>query len=273
MKKFFNPLLAITICWAHRSLFAQILKRSLTTRYKGASLGIVWTIAYPLLMLSVYTFVFGIVFKPRWGAGSNVSEAVFFPLFLFAGLTIYNIFSECVGSSPTLILSNPSYVKKVVFPLELLPICHVLTTFCFGMVWIILMLLGVALSCGTIPIYTIFLPLPLFSLLLLTMGLSFILSSVGVYLRDTQHLVGIVVQIFSFITPIFYPLSSVPESLRWILLWNPLTYIVEQVRDICLYGRMFDWTVYLCTTCVAFLVFQLGLVWLIKTKRGFADVI
>ena len=273
MKSLYNPGLGIMICWTHRNLLAQIFRRSLATRYKGATLGLVWTIAYPLMMLSVYTFVFGVIFKPQWGAMANVSEQVFFPLFLFAGLSVYNIFSESVGSSPSLILNNPSYVKKVVFPLEILPICHVLTSFCFGSVWIVLMLLGIALFSGSISIYVLFLPFPLFTLLLLTMGLSFILSSLGVYLRDTQHLVPIVIQIFSFISPIFYPLSSVPEKLRWILLWNPLTYIIEQVREICLYGRMFNWTVYFCTTLAAFLVFQLGLVWLIKTKKGFADVI
>ena len=135
------------------------------------------------------------------------------------------------------------------------------------------MLLGIAWLGGTISIYVLFLPFPLFTLLLLTMGLSFILSSLGVYLRDTQYLVTIVIQIFSFISPIFYPLSSVPEKLRWILLGNPLTYIIEQVREICLYGRMFDWIVYFYTTLAALLFFQLGLVWLIKTKKGFADVI
>ena len=273
MKSLYNPALVIIICWTHRNLLAQIFRRSLATRYKGATLGLVWTIAYPLMMLSVYTFVFGVIFKPQWGNMTSGSEQIFFPLFLFAGLSVYNIFSESVGSSPSLILNNPSYVKKVVFPLELLPMCHVLTAFCFGSVWIALMLLGITWLGGTISIYVLFLPFPLFTLLLLTMGLSFILSSLGVYLRDAQHLVTIVIQIFSFISPIFYPLSSVPAKLRWILLGNPLTYIIEQVREICLYGRMFDWTVYFYTTLAALLFFQLGLVWFIKTKKGFADVI
>mgnify|MGYP003605899054 CR=1 FL=1 len=273
MKSLYNPALVIIICWTHRNLLAQIFRRSLATRYKGATLGLVWTIAYPLMMLSVYTFVFGVIFKPQWGNMTSGSEQIFFPLFLFAGLSVYNIFLFFFGSSPSLILNNPSYVKKVVFPLELLPICHVLTAFCFGSVWIALMLLGITWLGGTISIYVLFLPFPLFTLLLLTMGLSFILSSLGVYLRDAQHLVTIVIQIFSFISPIFYPLSSVPAKLRWILLGNPLTYIIEQVREICLYGRMFDWTVYFYTTLAALLFFQLGLVWFIKTKKGFADVI
>lgn len=273
MNIFFNILFGPSICWKNRSLFLQIMKRSIATRYKGASLGLIWTLAFPLMMLSVYTFVFGIIFKPQWSNGPSGTENAFFPLFLFSGLAVYNIFSESIGQSPTLILSNQNYVKKVVFPLELLPICHVLTTFCFGLVWIGLLVAGVAVFGGKLTSYTLLLPFPLLTLLILSMGLSFILSSLGVYLRDIQYLVGIVLQIFSFITPIFYPLSSVPENLRWILLWNPLTYIVGQVRDLCLYGHIFDWTEYFYSTLGALGIFQLGLVWLIKTKKGFADVI
>lgn len=268
-----NPLLGIRIALRHRDLLLQILRRTIAARYKGSALGVVWSFATPLLMLAVYTFVFGVVFKSRWGIPGLEDNRAAFPLIMFCGMAVFNIFSESVNASTTVVLSNPSYVKKVVFPLELLPLCTVLSSLVFGLAWFALLFLGVAVLLQQLSWTMLLLPLMLLPLVLLSAGVSFLVASLGVYLRDVQQLVTIVTQVLFFMTPIFYPVSVVPEKLRWILHINPLSTVVEQTRQLFLYGKTPDPVACLAILAVSLVVFQLGLAWFVKTKKGFADVL
>ncbi len=251
----------------------QLLRRNISIRYRGAALGFVWSFAQPLMMLAVYTFVFGIVFKSRWGGTSFDDNSAAFPMIMFCGMAVFNIFSESVNSSAGLIVGNPSYVKKVIFPLEILPIGNVLTSFVFGLAWFALLLVGTVLLLGQLSWTMLLLPVMLVPLLLISSGVSLFVSSLGVYLRDIQQIIGILTQMLFFMTPIFYPISIVPEKLRWILEFNPLSPIVEETRKVLLYGQLPDLHTCVFSYLLSAVVFQLGLAWFLKTKKGFSDVL
>lgn len=269
----FNPLLGIRIVARHRDLFLQMLARNIAARHRGSILGFVWSFALPLVMLAVYTFVFGLIFKARWGVAGLEDNRAAFPLIMFCGMAVFNIFSESVNQSTSVVVNNPSYVKKVVFPLELLPLCTVATSAVFGASWFLLLFLGSALFLQTASWTMLLLPLWLVPLVLLSCGVSFFVASLGVFLRDVQQLAGVVTQILFFMTPIFYPITIVPEKLRWILHANPLSTIVEQTRELFLYGQVPDAGKFIMLFLFSCCVFQLGLAWFIKTKKGFADVL
>ena len=268
-----NPRLAIKTLVKNKTLLAQMVRRSVAVRYKGAVLGILWSLAHPLLMLSVYTFVFGFVFKVRWGTEHIATGEVPFPLIMFCGMAIFNIFAESVNNSAGIITGNPTYVKKVVFPLEILPFSAVLTSLIFSLAWIVLLVFGMILFVQELHWTIVLFPLLVFPLFLFTCGFAFLVASLGVYLRDIQYIVGIITQILFFMTPIFYPISLVPEQLRWVLEYNPLSCFVEETRKVILFGMLPDWTVYGICLAVSYIVFQLGLNWFSKTKKGFADVL
>lgn len=270
---YLNPLLGVRIFVTHRDLLCQMLVRNIAVRYRGSALGFLWSFANPLMMLAVYTFVFGVVFKARWEIEGMAGNRASFPLIMFCGMAVYNIFSESANVATAVVTSNPSYVKKVVFPLELLPLCTVLTALVFGLAWFTLLLLGSVFFLGS-PSWTVFLlPVTLAPLILLSAGVAFLVASLGVYLRDMQQLVGIVTQMLFFMTPIFYPVTLVPEKLRWVLQLNPLSTVVEQTRRLFLYGQPPEALPCLLVLAVSLVVFQLGLAWFAKTKKGFADVI
>ena len=271
--KLFNPLLGIRILTQHRDLLMQILKRNIASRYRGSVLGLVWSFAHPLMMLAVYTFVFGIVFKSRWGGAGFGDNNAAFPMIMFCGMAVFNVFAESVNSSAGLIVGNPSYVKKVIFPLEILPIGNVLTSLVFGLAWFVLLLIGTVLLLHQISWTMLLFPFTLLPLLLISCGVSLFIASLGVYLRYIQQLISILTQMLFFMTPIFYPISIVPEKLRWILEFNPLSPIVEETRKVLLYGQLPDPGVCLTSYVLSFVVFQLGLAWFMKTKKGFADVL
>lgn len=269
----FNPMLGPRIVLHNRNLLTQMLIRNVAARYRGSVLGFLWSFAHPLVMLAVYTFVFGIVFKARWGIETFENNRAAFPLIMFCGMAVFNVFSESVNSSTAIVVNSPSYVKKVVFPLELLPLCNVLTSFIFGLAWFALLLAGTVVFLQQLSWTMLLLPLTLIPLLLLSAGVSFFVASLGVYLRDVQQLVGIVTQMLFFMTPIFYPASLVPEGLRWIIYINPLSTVVEQTRELFLYGQIPPPGLCFLMLAVSVAVFQLGLAWFVKTKKGFADVL
>ena len=274
MKKYslFNPLLSINVLIQNWDLLVQLTKRNIAMRYRGSALGLFWSFAQPLMMLGVYSFVFGIVFKARWGEGIETGGAAF-PVIMFCGMAVFNIFSESVNNCTSVIVGNPSYVKKVIFPLEILPLTVVAASFIFGLAWFFMLLLGVAFFMGHISWTMILFPITFIPLLLLTAGVSYFVASLGVYLRDIQQVVAIITQILFFMTPIFYPISIVPEKIRWVLEYNPLSSLVEQTRIIFLYGRQPDWLICSIIFLASYLVFLIGFAWFSKKKKGFADVI
>ncbi len=272
LRVLFNPVLLLQIVWKNRFLLSQLVIRNIASRYKGSLLGLLWSFIQPLLMLCVYTFVFSVVFKARWGmdVGDNRSA---FAIMMFCGMALYSIFSESVSSSCGIILGNQNYVKKVIFPLEILPLAQTVSSFILGTVWFILLFLGVLFIFGTLSWTMLLLPLVLLPLFLFSCGISFFVASWGVYLRDTQYIVGVVLQILFFMTPIFYPITAVPKEFRWPLQINPLTIMIEEARKVFLLGKLPDWGFLGIAFLVSVVVLQVGFVWFLKTKKGFADVL
>ena len=270
--KYLNPFGALWGIWKGRDLLGQLVRRNIEIRYKGTMMGLVWMVVTPLVMLAVYTFVFGVVFKARWSAGLGDSKAVF-ALVMFCGMSVFNIFSEGVSGSVGIVTGNPNYVKKVVFPLELLPVSAVLSACFFGLIWIGILLLGIVLFLHKFCLASVCLPLVFIPLILFSCGFAWFVASLGVFIRDLAHAIGILLQVLYFMTPIFYSVDMVPESLRPVLLWNPLTSIVQSTRQVLMFGQWPDWHVLGFVTLLSMAVFQLGYFWFMKTKRGFADVL
>ena len=273
MFRLLDILAAPRLLWRHRGLFRQLLVRNISARYRGSVLGLAWSFAHPLMMLAVYTFVFGIIFKARWGVEALDENRAAFPLIMFCGLAVFNLFSESVNSSGSLIVNHAGFVKKVIFPLELLPVCTVVTAFFFGAAWFCLLLLGACIFLQSLPWTICLLPLTLLNLLLFSTGLSFIIAAFGAYLRDIPQLVGVAAQVLFFMTPIFYSVAMVPERLRWLLRLNPLTPMVEETRKLFLYGQTPDYAACLQMFLLSLVVFQIGFVCFSKMKKGFADVL
>lgn len=254
-----------------RDLIVQLIRREVLTRYRGSALGVAWSIITPLLMLGIYSFVFGVVFKSRWS--SQVSSHLEFSVVMFCGLIVYGIFSETISRAPQLVINNPSYVKKVVFPLEVLPIISLGAALINAFMALVILCVVDLLLVGNIHWTIVFLPLVLLPLTLLSLGCSWFLASLGVYLRDIIQVMPLIVTALMFVTPVFYPLSAVPARFQFLYLLNPLSFVVEQARNVVLWGQFPNWPLLVIHTCGSLLVAGLGFVWFQKTKRGFADVI
>lgn len=261
-----------TIAVANRSLLWQFVKRNVSARYKGSVLGLFWSFVHPMMMLCVYTFVFSVVFKSRWGVDTGGGRGAF-AIIMFCGLALFNIFSEAVNLNCGIVVGNTNLVKKVIFPLEILPMSQTIASFAVGMVWFFLLFLGAVFIFGKLSFTMLLLPLILLPLFLFTLGVSFFVSSLSVYVRDTPYLVGVLLQILFFMTPIFYPIAAIPERFRWPLQLNPLTILIEEARKVFLYGELPDWRFLGAAFLISLLALHLGFLWFHKTKKGFADVL
>lgn len=267
-----NILFPFKIILKNRHLLSQLVKRNIATRYKGSAFGILWSIIQPLTMLCVYTFVFSVVFKTRWGVDTEGSFGSF-AIIMFCGMAMFNIFSESVNSSCGIIIANQNFVKKVIFPLEMLPLTQVLSSFILGMIWFLLLFLGIIFVFGNISFTMLLIPLVLIPLLMFTLGVSYFIASLGVYIRDIQYLIGVIIQILFFLTPIFYPLQAVPEKYRWALQINPLTILIEETRNLFIYGIFPNWSSLGISFLISIVVLYLGFFWFYKTQKGFSDVL
>ncbi|SFA70558.1 lipopolysaccharide transport system permease protein [Pseudomonas sp. NFIX10] len=259
----------------HRHLIFQMTKREVIGRYRGSVLGLLWSFLNPLMMLSVYTFVFSVVFKSRWGIsppGTEESKTMF-AIMLFAGLIVHAVFAEVINRSPNIVLSNVNYVKKVVFPLEILPIVTLGAALFHGLISLSVLILAYTIFQG-IPHLTILLtPVVMLPLIILTLGLAWILASLGVYLQDVGQTTGIITTIMLFLSPVFFPLSSLPAQYQTIILLNPLTFIIEQMREIVIWGRLPDFMGLGVYLIVSVFIAAAGYAWFQKTRSGFADVL
>lgn len=257
--------------WRNRALVGMLAKRDALGRYRGSALGILWSFFNPLLMLAVYTFVFSGVFKARWAVGSGSTGE--YALVLFAGLLIFTLFAECLTRAPSLILTNVNYVKKVAFPLEILPWVTFVSALFHLAIGLGVWLLFYVILFGTPPATAFMLPVVLLPLALIVMGLAWFLAALGVYLRDVAQVVGIATSALIFLSPIFYPLSALPEKLRPILFLNPLTLAVEQTRGVLVWGQLPDGAAFGIFLAVGVVIASLGFAFFQKTRRGFADVL
>jgi lipopolysaccharide transport system permease protein len=261
----------IASVWRNRELLVALVRREVAGRYRGSLMGILWSLLNPVLMLLVYTFVFSVVFGARWKvAGDSKTE---FALILFVGLIVFNLFAECVNRAPGLILSNPNYVKKVVFPLEILPWVVLGSSAFHALVSLAVWLVAYAALVGSPHATALLLPFVILPLLLLTMGFAWTLASLGVYLRDVSQIIGVVTTILLFLSPVFYPASALPETYRSLLLLNPLTPAIEQARAVLIRGEAPDPAFLLGYLLLAATFAWAGFAWFQKTRRGFSDVI
>jgi homopolymeric O-antigen transport system permease protein len=234
-------------------------------------LGLTWSVVTPLLSLAVYTFVFSVVFRARWGAGAEHTGQ--FALILFAGLLTYGVFSECVNRAPGLVLQHVAYVRKVVFPLEILPWVALVGAVFNAAVGGLVLFAGFLVVHGPPPATCLVVPLLLIPLCLLTLGAAWLLSSVGVYLRDLGMIVPVLTMALLFLSPIFFPASAVPEPYRTLMSLNPVTPAVEGVRAVLFFGEWPRWREWGISLAISGTACWLGFAWFVNTRRGFADVL
>lgn len=254
----------------NRELIFQIAKRNIYTKYKGSVLGICWSFLTPLFLLTIYTFVFGYVFNTRWGDGSIAS----YPVILFSGLTFHFFFTEVLSSSVQLISSNGNYVKKVVFPLNVLVVSNYISQFFGFFISFLLLIVAVAVtSSGSVlrAIFAFIIIVPPF--VLLTIGLSYLFSSVGVFIRDIVHVVNLSATLLLFASPILFPVESLPSIVKAIVYINPISYIVTDFRAITFGMGSFSLTGYVSYTFCAAIIFFVGKSVFNKLSKGFSDVV
>jgi lipopolysaccharide transport system permease protein len=266
------PLRIVRVFTQNRHLLWQFLQRDISVRYRGTYFGLFWSFLSPLIMLGVYLFIFGFVFKSRFGVDHDEGP-LDFGLGLFCGLNLFNLFSEVVLRSPSLILQYPNFVKKVVFPLEILPIVATGTALFHCLIAFIPLTIGLAIARHQIPLTILYLFLFLTPLALLTCGASWIFAAAGVFFRDLQPILTAAITILMFMSAIFFPLKAVPEGWRAIIGINPMVHLIENARGAIVWGAIPNWPIYFVVFAGCLLVFLIGYLLFDRSKSAFADVI
>ncbi|MBV5317451.1 MAG: ABC transporter permease [Desulfobulbaceae bacterium] len=267
-----NPLDLFRSLYRNRQLLWQMTKREVVGRYRGSVLGLFWSFFNPIFMLAIYTFVFSIVFQAKWGQSHSESKTEF-AIILFAGLIVFNLFAEVTNRAPGLILGNVSYVKKIVFPLEILPVVAAGSALFHGVISVFVLLAFHGFVNHAIPVTALLLPAVLLPLLVLIIGGGWLLASIGVFLRDVGQTIGLLTTALMFLSPIFFPASALPEQIRTYLFLNPLTFIIEQTREILIFGNLPNWYGLGGHLLINTVFAWIGLYWFQKTRKGFADVL
>ena len=256
----------------HRQLILRMIRREVIGRYKGSVIGLAWSFFNPIFMLAVYTIVFSMIFKARWGVDGEESR-VQFALILFAGMVVLNFFIEVLNRAPNLILSNINYVKKVVFPLEILSVISIGTALFHALINFFVLFAACFIFHGYLNLTVLLIPIVIFPLIILSLGFSWILASLGVFVRDAGQTIGLLTTLLMFLSPVFYPVSAVPERLQPYIMINPMTFIIEQVRLVVMWGKLPNWVGLGIYLTIAILLMLVGFTWFQKTRKGFADVI
>lgn len=257
----------------HYKLIFQMAQREVLSRYRGSVMGIFWSLFNPLLMLGVYTFFFSVVFKARWhNDGASVASENFV-IVMFVGLIIHGMFAECINRAPTLISNNVSYVKKVVFPLEIFPWIALASALFHMMISIFILIILQFITGGQFSWMALLLPLILIPFLFFIMGVTWFLAATGVYIRDIGQTTGLITSVLLFMSPVFYPLSSLPPKVQHLVMLNPLTIIIESSRNVLLFKTTPNLPVLAVYFLLSLLIAWMGFWWFQKTRKGFADVI
>jgi lipopolysaccharide transport system permease protein len=260
----------LSTAWRHRELLLELVKRDLWGRYRGSFGGLAWSFAQPLFLLAVYTLAFGVILRMRWGFGGGTGD---YALMVFAGLIVFNAFAECLNTAPSLIVANANYVKKVVFPLELLPWVTAITATFHAVIGVAVWFLGYAVLYGMPRPTAALFPLILLCLFPLLLGTGCLLSALGVAIRDIGQLAALVSHALLFLTPIFYGVDAMPPILQNLLLANPLTFVVEQLRLVLFHGlapNVAALAVYFALACV----FAALSLWVFRRMRPrFAEMV
>ena len=266
-----SPMGAVRSLWANRQLIARMGQREIIGRYKGSAMGLAWSFITPLFMLAIYTFVFSVVFQARWGTSEESKTQ--FAVVLFAGLIVHTLFSDVINRAPQLVLGNVNYVKKVVFPLEILPVVQLLSATFHALVSVVVLIAAQLVFQGSLPITALLLPVVLLPFLLLTLGLAWCLASLGVFVRDVGQTISLITSVMLFMSPVFFPVQSLPPALQPWMHLNPLTFVIEQVREVVVWGRLPDWQGLAVYSLASIATAWLGFAWFQKTRKGYADVL
>lgn len=255
----------------NKELIWNMTKRNIVGKYKGSFLGLIWSFLNPLLMLTIYTFAFSVVFQAKWGLENE--RHLDFALVLFASLTIFNLFGDVMRESPNLIINQPNFVKKVIFPLEILPIVSLYSAFLQSLISLLIFIIIYGLAHFSIPSTVVYLPLVFVPLILISLGVSFILSSIGVYLRDIGYIIGHIVMVLMFTSPVFFSMDRMPITIKKIMILNPIAYLLENARMVMVFEKEPQWILLGSYTLFGLLLTKFGFWWFQKTRSGFADVI
>lgn len=268
-----NPAGAAADLWRRRDLVRRFTARYFVARYRGTYLGVLWALLFPLAMLAIYTFVFNTIFVAREGADPAQTRSQF-AVMLFCGIVVFGIFAESVTRSAHLVVDNPNYVKRVVFPLHVLPVAVLGSSLLHSLFGFALTLAGTAAFFGRIPATAALLPLVLLPLAGLALGFSWMLAAATVFVRDAANAAAIIVgQVLFFATPIFYRVENLPESLRAAALLNPLAVVVENARRVLILGEAPRAGELLLAAGISLAVLQAGYALFRRAARGFADVL
>lgn len=264
----------ICVIKKNHQLMVQLITREVMGRYKGSIFGLAWSFINPVLMLTIYTFVFSVVLKVRWTDSDTViSSKSQVAILLFIGMIVQGFFSEVINRAPSLILTNANYVKKVIFPLEILSMVSVGVALFHVAISFIVLVISLILINGNLNWTAIFLPLIITPFIMLVLGLSWGLATLGVFVRDVAQGIGMITAVLLFMSPVFYPLSAIPKQYQnWIML-NPLTFIIEQSRSVLIFGEYPNWKGLCVYTLAALAIMMFGYAWFQKTRKNFSDVI
>jgi lipopolysaccharide transport system permease protein len=255
----------------YNDLIKQLIKREILSRYRGTFLGVFWSLLRPLAMLSIYTLVFGFIMQPRLGPTANGSklELVFS---MFCGLVLFDFFAECLTRAPTLVLLYPNYVKKVVFPLEILSVAAVGAALVQLAISFAPFFVGLAILHGSLPLTALWLPVVILPLALFALGLSWFLSSLGVFIRDVNALAPVGTTILLFASAVFYSLDQIPDKFRGLFLFNPVAVLINEARHVTLLQEPPSWDRVGIALAASIVIAAVGYVFFMRTKQAFADV-
>ncbi|HWE50224.1 MAG TPA: ABC transporter permease [Bryobacteraceae bacterium] len=256
--------------WTHRSLVRTLVRRDVLGRYSGSFGGAFWAVLNPLLLMLTYFFVFGIVLNSRFPGDPSRSG---FTLYYLAGFLPWLAFSEAIGRAPFTLIEHRGFIKKLVFPVEILPVNLVVSGLVTEFFGIILFAIALLLLRGHVPASALYLPLLLIPQILFTAGICWFLSALGVFVRDLAQINGFIVTIWFFITPICYAESMVPRQGAALMTKNPIYVLVRAYRAIFLESRAPDWTPLAWMSAASLVVFLLGHAWFYKLRKSFADII
>ncbi|HEX4899452.1 MAG TPA: ABC transporter permease [Pyrinomonadaceae bacterium] len=259
--------------WELPSRFELILslaRRELLARYKGSALGVVWALLTPVVMIAIFTFIFAGIFGARFGASASPWD---YAIHLFCGLLPWTMFQEAVLQSSTTIVSHANLVKRVVFPLETLPIAQTLSALGNQLFGTVALLIAILLIRQQFPVSIIWLPVLLIPQFLLTLGIAWLIASLGVFLRDIAQGINLFMMAWMFLTPIIYPESIVPARYRPFVNLNPFTPLIRSYRRVLIEGTAPDWAGLAYFTAFALVSFIFGYWWFARTRKNFADVI
>lgn len=262
------PFSALTTHW---SLTRELAKRDILGRYRGANFGLLWSLITPLLMLAIYAIAFGEILRSRWSSPTGVSSD--FAPAIFLGIIVHGFFAECVGRSPRIFHEHVNYVKRVVFPLHVLSWSTALASAFHLLTSLVIFVLLAGLAFDGASALVVLLPLVLAPLFLMTVAASWFFASLGVYLRDVQQVVPVLTTAMFFLSSAIIPVDAVPEAYRWLFELNPLTFFIDQTRNVALWGELPDWRGLGIRMFVSVVLAYAAHAWLRVTSRGFPDVL